>query len=72
MIGHKSTLMFLKTPKFWYIFLNMSGISLQEVLAQEFHLVQILQGFKVENRKKQPFYEVKMKTSKFRGWYYLN
>ena len=50
----------------------MPGISLQEVLAQEFQLAQILQELKVENRKKQPFYEVKMKTSKFRGWYFLN
>ena len=50
----------------------MSGISLQEVLAQEFQLAQILLELKVENRKKRPFYEVKMKTSMFKSLYFQN
>ena len=50
----------------------MSNISLQEVLAQEFQLAQILQELKVENRKKRPFYEVKIKTSMFKSLYFQN
>ena len=35
-------------------------------------LPQVLRRLKVENTKKRSFYEVKLKTAKFKCWYFQN
>ena len=59
------------SPFVHQMFILMGNAS-QWVLVPKFSAVQTLQSVKIQNAKKGPFYEVKMKTSNFKSWYFLN
>ena len=68
----ESTLKLQNSYVLYQYLLEIMGKRSQRDLVPKSLLAQVLQTFKVENRKTWLFYLVKMKPSKFKPWYFQN